>query len=433
MNKKVLAVVMSCVLAAGIFTGCGSKSDSKSGDKITLTILTQKTDFVNTKFKEYADTYKKDHPNVELKFEAYTDYDAQTQTRMTSNEYGDVLMIPNTLPISERPNYFESLGSEKDLANKYYGLDGVGDEFGGKIYGIPSDMNVSGMVYNKKVFKDAGITELPKTPDELLSDMQKIKDKLPEVTPYYTNYKDGWPLVQWEPDTLSVFGKNTYTNQEMVNTDSPFSPGTPHYIVYKLMYDLANKKLIEKDPTTTDWEQSKTLMAQGKIGAMELGSFAIAQIQAQASNAEDIGYMPFPYQVNGKTYSNLSADYPIAVNKNSKHVTEAKEFLTWFVEKSGYAQDCGTVPTLKGAEMPKSLQAFKDLGVEYLMPASAKEGQAGWNDKIDKAAEVGLWQPDFRRRIVEAAIGNSKETYDQIMNDLNSKWKTARAKIVSGK
>ena len=433
MKKKVLAAIVTCALTAGIFAGCGVKDTATGEKKITLTILTQKTDFVNTKFKDYAAKYAKDHPDIEIKFEAYIDYDAQTKTRMSSTEYGDVLMIPNTLSIDEWPNYFEPLGKESDLSKKYYGLDGMGDQFGGTIYGIPSAMNCSGMVYNKKLFKEAGITSLPQSQEEFLKDMQLIKEKTSAI-PYYTNYKEGWPLVQWEPDTLAVSGTNTYTNVEMVNTDSPFSPGTPHYITYKLMYDLANKKLIEQDPTTTDWEKSKTMMAQGKIACMELGSFAIAQIQVQASNPDDIGYMPFPNTVNGKIYTSLSADYPIGVNKNSKHVQEAKDFITWFVDQSGYANDCGTVSSLKTAQMPKVLQAFKDMGVQFLTPAAAKQGQAGWNNKIDNAGEIGLWKSaEFRQKIIEAAIGNSKDTYDQIMAGLNKKWKDGRAEVMSQK
>ena len=142
--------------------------------------------------------------------------------------------------------------------------------------------------------------------------------------------------------------------------------------------------------------------------------------------------MPFPNQVNGKSYSQMSADYCYAVNKNSKHVKEAKELVTWLVEKSSFSNDCGAVNTLKTSKMPAALQAFKDMGVEFLIPVAAKKEQAGWNDKIDKAGEVGLWQPEFKQKIVEAALGNVNKSYDQIMDELNAKWKAGRAQVKSG-
>lgn len=59
------------------------------------------------------------------------------------------------------------------------------------MYGIPSTGNAQGIVYNKKVFEAAGITTLPKTPDEFLDDLQKIKDYDPSIDPLYTNYAAG--------------------------------------------------------------------------------------------------------------------------------------------------------------------------------------------------------------------------------------------------
>lgn len=432
MKKKALAAILTCALVASVFVGCGSSSSSASSDKITLTILTNRTDVAATLLnKTYRAAYLKIHPNVTLKFESDVAYDKDTETRLTSKNYGDVLLIPGIINKSEEPNFFVPLGKEKDLSKKYYGLTGTGDQFGGTVYGIPTEMNVSGMVYNKKVFKDAGITTTPTTEDEFIKDMQLIKTKTTAI-PYYTNYKDGWPLTQWEPDVTSVAGSESYYNVDMVNDDSPFSAGKPEYITYNLMYNLVKNKLVEPDPTTSDWDKSKTMMAQGKIGAMELGCWAIGQIQSQATNKDDIGYMPFPNQVNGKSYTNMSADYMLAISKYSKNIEASKEFVTWYVEKSGYSTYNGTINTLKSAPIPQVLSSFKTLGVTYLIPTASKSGQADWSNKIDKAGQVGLATADFRQKIIESALGSTSETYDQIMNEENVKWKTGRDAVKSG-
>ena len=57
--------------------------------------------------------------------------------------------------------------------------------------------NVQGMVYNKAVFEEAGITELPKTPDEFLEDLQKIKDNT-DAIPLYTNFAADWTMNAWD-------------------------------------------------------------------------------------------------------------------------------------------------------------------------------------------------------------------------------------------
>lgn len=45
--------------------------------------------------------------------------------------------------------------------------------------------------------------------------------------------------------------------------------------------------------------------------------------------------------------------------------------------------------------------------------------------------EIGLWQPDFKKRIIEAAVGNRPESYDAIMKDLNDAWVKARAEVAA--
>ena len=64
-------------------------------------------------------------------------------------------------------------------------------------YGIPSTANAQGIVYNKAVFEEAGITELPTTPDEFLEDLQLIKDNT-DAIPMYTNFAAGWTMGAWD-------------------------------------------------------------------------------------------------------------------------------------------------------------------------------------------------------------------------------------------
>ena len=47
-------------------------------------------------------------------------------------------------------------------------------------------------------------------------------------------------------------------------------------------------------------------------------------------------------------------------------------------------------------------------------------------------SELGIGSTDLeKQRIIDAAIGNSKETFEEIMNDFNQRWANA-IKEVSG-
>lgn len=431
-RKKVFGVLMAVLMVFSVFlAGCSEKesssdakgdSDSLSGE---ITVLTQRTDIVDTVFKDYAKKFNEKYPDVEVKFEALSDYEGQIMPRMNTGDYGDVLLIPTSVPIKDIPDFFEPLGDFKEMTEKYYGVDERA--VGGKVYGMPIAINYSGIVYNKKVFADAGITEMPKTPEQFIAALEQIKEKT-EAIPLYTNYAAGWPLTQWEAALPTVAGDMDYVNVTMPNTDENFVEGQPHYELYKVMYDTVNKGLVEKDPTTTDWESSKAMMAKGEIATMVLGSWAIGQIAALAENPDDIGYMAFPTNAEEVIFP-LAADYNLAINVNSENKKAARAWLDFFVFESGYPTEeaFGLNPD-KSAPLPEALKAFEGKA-EFLPQTPAKEGQEGLVDKIDKEAEIGLWAGNFQKRIVEAALGNRDESYDDIMADLNKKWTDARAKV----
>lgn len=442
-GRKVLTLLLVIMLISSIFAGCAKEPEgnapadpkqSSSGEqaqkatvKGEITFLTHRTDVVDTLFQDYLKKFNEKYPDVKVKFEAITDYEGQVKIRLNTKDYGDVLGIPN-IDVNELPNFFVELGTVQDLGKKYRFIDKKA--LGDKVYGIPHAGTAQGIVYNKKVFEKADITQLPKTPDEFIAALKQIKEKT-DAIPLYTNYAAGWALDQWEANRTGVAGDPNYVNS-LAHTDSPFTKGTPHYIVYKLMYDVVKEGLVEKDPFTSDWESSKPMIAEGKIATMVLGSWAIGQMQSFAENPDDIGYMPFPYTAkDGKMYSGAAADYCFGINKNSKNIEAAKAWMYWFIDESGFAQSQGMIPTGVDQPFPESLRAFQDMGVVLLEDAPAPLEEAGWVDAIDNKAEVGLWKPDFKKRIVEAALGNRKESFDDIMNDLNKRWADARKEVVN--
>lgn len=386
-----------------------------------ITVLTQRTDIVDSVFREqYVPRFNEKYPNIKVNFEAITDYEGQVKIRMNTKDYGDVLLIPNYVLPSDLPDYFVPLGTVEELGEKYLFVDE--QQYEGVSYGIPITVNAQGIVYNKKVFEAAGVTNIPSTPEEFLDAMRAIKANT-DAIPLYTNYAAGWPLDQWEGNRGSVAGDPKFTNFTLVRDKAPFEPGDPHYVIYKLMYDIAKEGLIESDPTTTDWESSKPMIANGEIGAMVLGSWAITQMQEFAEDPNDIGYMPFPYtNADGNVYSVSGGDFKQAVNAHSDNIEAAKAWVFWFADESGYATSQGGISPLKGEPMPETLKAFDDLGVVLISEEPAPDEENGWLTLIDSQSEVGLFQTNFKQRIIEAAIGNRNETIEDIFADLNERW-----------
>lgn len=395
-----------------------------------ITVITQRTDIVDSVFRaEYVPRFNEKYPNIKVKFEALTDYEGQIKIRMNTKDYGDVLLISNDILVQDYENFFEPLGTVEEMAEKYLYVKEL--SYQNTVYGIPIAVNANGIVYNKRVFEQAGVSEIPDTPEKFLEALHLVKQNT-DAIPLYTNYAAGWTMGQWEPNRTSIAGDPDFVNYKLVRDEAPFSPGKPHYILYKLMYDVAKQGLIEPDPTTTDWESSKAMLARGEIATMVLGSWAITQIQDFADNPDDIGYMPFPYNTDGKVFASSGPDYAQAVNKHSKHKEAALAWLYWFADESGYAESNGGISPLKGKPMPETLKAFEELGVTLISDTPSPPEEEGWVDLIDAKSEVGLWLENFKHRIIEAAIGNRNETLDDIFRDLNERWGKAMKEVTGG-
>ncbi|MFF7370728.1 ABC transporter substrate-binding protein [Streptomyces tricolor] len=433
MGKK--RALTGALLAAAIMTvaGCSGRSTA-SGETAkapadpadasgTIKVLTHRTDLVqNGTMAEYAAEFNKTYPDVKVEFEALTDYEGEVKIRMNTDDYGDVLMIPAAVAKNDYPKFFAPLGSAGELGGRYRFSDKA--EVGGKVYGISTFGTANGFLYNKAVWKKAGITAWPATPEEFVGDLKAIRSRT-DAVPYYTNFKDGWPLTAWSNNIGSVTC-DAKANDKLAGPVSPWKRGGELHTIDSLLHDIVKEGLSEKDPNTTNWEASKDMIAKGEVATMQLGSWAITQMRDAArkngADPEDIGFMPFPAQKDGTYCAVLASDYQQAVNIHSGHKTAARAWIDWFAEKSGFSVKEGAVPALKSAPLPSTLKDFVDNDVTFVERSEAKTGQV---NAIDNAAEIGLNKPDYRQKLVDTARGAQRGSLDDFFADLDKRWNEA--------
>ena len=246
--KKICAGAMALVLSMGTmsaFTGCGSSTDSSSkavtpevsqadikdsfdAKGAKLEVLTNRTDRKEDgKLDALTDKFEEAY-NCTVEYTAYKDYDTDVATRMGTDDYGDVLCIPSSLKLEELPTYFVSIGTYDEFKDTYRWSDKkmTAD---GNVYGLAVGGTATGVLYNKKIWEQAGITETPKTPDEFLADLQLIKDNT-DAIPYYTNFKDAsWTIGQWQNLVLSAAGGAEAENKLLQDKSDLFVEGNGYY------------------------------------------------------------------------------------------------------------------------------------------------------------------------------------------------------------
>ncbi|MFF7852805.1 extracellular solute-binding protein [Streptomyces sp. NPDC007904] len=433
-RRTVAGSIAALALLASACTGTGGTSEGADAEapgdpsevKGSITVLTHRTDLVQDgTMKKYAAEFNRTYPGVKVGFDALTDYEGEVKIRMNTENYGDVLMIPAVIEKEDYPKFFASLGSEAERSEKYRFTDY--STVDGKVYGQSPVGVVPGFIYNKRVWNEAGVTDWPTTPAAFLDDLEAIRSKT-DAVPYYTNFKDMWPLTQWTNVNGSV-GCDPDATTELAEGD-PWARGADLRVADTLLHDIVRGGLAEKDPTTTNWEASKPRLAKGEIATMWLGSWAVVQMRDAAKQAgtdpADIGFMPFPAQKDGAFCAVTSPDYQQAVNVHSDNKEAARAWIDWFTDKSGYAEANLALSPLKDAPLPDVLKPYEERGVKLIDLDDTKGAEV---KSIDNRSEVGIYKPDYRQDLVDLARGAREGGLDDFLGDLGERWAEARKSL----
>ena len=471
--KKVLAAMLAGAMVVSMVTGCSASVETSSTTETTTTEAADETteevaeeateataeagalSYTGINLDELGDTtatikwlhhktdraedgtidrmiaeFNKEFPNITVEAEAVTDYAEDALLRLSTGDWGDIMFIP-AVDKADLSTYFMPYDSKDTLASVLNFSDQW--EKDGLSYGIPYMAGAQGLLYNKRIFEEAGITSLPTTPTEYLAALQQVKDNT-DAIPLYTNYAAGWTMGAWDAYLGCVSnGDDTYFNQKFVHTANPFAdPGddTGAYNLYRMLYDAVANDLIEDDYSTTDWESCKGMLNRGEIATMVLGSWAYSQMCEAGDTPEDVGYMPFPITVGGTQYCLAGGDYCYGINVNASDENKLASliFVKWMTEKSGWCFNEGGYSVVKGGENPDMYKAFDGCTVLTDQPALA--GEEDFLNQMNSESELSFnaGGNDKVQRIIEAAATGS-ETLDDIMADWTTAWNDAQEEL----
>ena len=438
--KKLLSLVMALCMVLGMASFAAAEDTLPTFDQIVLgenTDLTAKIHFayhrtdIPDKLNGYVEEFRKTYPNIEIEYELITDYAENALLRVDNTDW-TIMGIP-TVQKDELSKYFVPLGELATLDGLYNFMSS--QSFEGVCYGIPSTGNANGVLYNKRIFAEAGVTELPKTPDEFIAALKAVKEKT-DAIPLYTNYAAGWTMGAWDAYIgVAATGRDTYMNQELAHAKDPFADqgnGTGPYAVYKILYDAAAEGLIEDDYTTTDWEGCKPMLNNGQIATMVLGSWAFTQMRDAegGEHPEDVGYMAFPISIDGKQYAPAGGDYNFAINVQASYEEKLASlyYLKWLTHESGFAYSEGGVPIDKNGEYPDLYAAFD--GIDMLSDTDAVAGEETLLSEMNAESELNFNNGGNTKvqEIIEHAFNHDK-SFDDIMADWNAAWSDAQAAL----
>ncbi|MDR7092119.1 ABC-type glycerol-3-phosphate transport system substrate-binding protein [Cellvibrio fibrivorans] len=287
-------------------------------------------------------------------------------------------------------------------------------EFDGKQYAYTQGVIAEGLVYNKRVFKSAGIEKLPTTLDELMTNAAKLKSA--GKVAIALNLGAAWPLQQWDKSAMALASDGNYFAR-MITDDAPFSSGKPYYQSLKIAHTLFASEYSEADFILNNWEQSKRDFIANKNAMFFLGNWVIPQLIESGMRSDDIGFIPFPFDNSGKPKAILNFDWGMAVSRYSKNPDTAKAWIRFMITKSDFADVAGFIPTDKSRNtaMPQ-LAEYMDYKPEIIQAAPES------NDFIRMANKAGM---DFMSGNYIRNILISPD-FDGSMAYWNKRWRQAK-------
>ncbi len=391
-----LAVAMVVLLAAVAATATAATK------KPTITVWTiQRTE--NDTEQAAARTYKA--ANVKVQIFANDPYKQKIKVALGANKGPDVFMnwggggLKQYVDAGKVLDLTPYLKKDKAWMNRFFNNVLQTAAFNGKYYGIPNvGMQPVLLFYNKKVFADNGVT-VPRTWDQLLSVVKKLKDA--GVTPFILGGQSKWPDLMWEEYLVDrVGGPQAFTNVVLGKKNAWMNPDIIR--ANTLLQQLVDAGAFGDNFSSTayDGTVTATLLGTGK-GAMELmGNWEYGALLQNAPNAmknNEIGWTTFPAVPNGKgnikdIAGNTSNFYSVAKNTNNAAATVA--FLKSQIMNKAYVKGLishGDIPPVKGIakQLSKGANAAFTTWC-YKLVQNAPNYQHSWDQVLSPDAANSL-------------------------------------------
>jgi len=306
-----------------------------------------------------ADEFMAEHPNVTIDI-TVQENEAFKQALQTSLQAGDV------------PDIFQSWGggglreqvdaglvmditdAAAEFDSEFNGAAASMMEIDERMYGVPFDLGIVGVWYNKALFEEAGIDGPPATWDEMLEDVQTLKDA--GITPISLAAGDKWPAMFWYGYmALRIAGADV---MQQAGIDENFND--PAFV--QAGEEL--QRLIDLDPfqpgyLATPWDGpdgAAAVLANSEAAMLLMGHWAPGTMSANGPDLaadDNLGWFIFP-EVEGGAGAATDAfggGNGFAVGKDAP--PEALEFLEYLSSvdvASRVGSEANLLPTTVGSE-----------------------------------------------------------------------------------
>ena len=291
MRRTTMGIMAAAAaLAGGVLAGGGPVAAQEK----KLTLFTWNLPIYEEKFRGWIQDFKELHPDftVEWLDKKGTEWPTFYQTQVVAGTPPDILDIQGALWVEyadagQLLDLTPYLEKEPDVRAEYNPEALKFWEYEGKQYMLPWYFSKSLLIYNKKLFEEAGLDGPPEDLDQLLDAAQRIAESGEGRTGFITLNFDWlyWPIFASQGIEL--------LNEDM--TEAAFNTPETVELVRKLA-EATRSGAINNISWTGRWVEPNNAFATGDIGMYQAHGAALFWVASNAEWVSDdtVGVVPFP-------------------------------------------------------------------------------------------------------------------------------------------
>jgi len=278
--------------------------------------------------KRMAQAYDAEHPGVHLDIETVgggQDYDAALADRYQAGTLPDVFM---SLGYSNLDLWFDQA---EDLTDEPWVVDlrpGTVDPVTrqGRIYGNPLAIEGYGFLYNKALFRQAGIDPLPTTRSALEAACQKLEAA--GIRPFSNGFAEWWVLGIHNFNVLLGHAADQARFTEALGAGRGPGVDAAAFEGWADLLDLTRRHGAPDATVTGDYTTSVAAFLAGNAALLQQGNWIEPDLLKAAPRLE-VGVLPMPIDDTPEDRLPMGVPNFWIINKDSPRKGDAKTWLEW--------------------------------------------------------------------------------------------------------
>ena len=326
---RALAVALAALVVVVAASVASASIQSKKA--VTLTFWQTMNDQETVTLNGLVSKFEASHPGISVNvvYVPFDQRDAKFTAAAQAGKAPDVMRAE----IADVANW-AAQGFLADITKKVSAADKADylpsafsyDNFQGKIWGIPQVTDAPALLYNKKMFKAAGIKQPPATMDQLSTDCNKfgagkgifIRGDSYFIQPWIWAYGGG--LLDYGAKQIQVADKGSVA-------------GLTAYT--KLFH---SKCAFPDKDFSNDYGNMQTAFKNGQVAMIVNGPWSTADILSGPAfkSSSNLGVAPVPKGPAGQ--GSPVGGHSYVIGRNTQHLDEAYTFMQWMSQSPQQAQ-----------------------------------------------------------------------------------------------